>query len=99
MRWGHSFADTFYASHEWRRCRQAYLRSVGGLCERCAKKGLIVAADHVHHKVKLTPENISDPNVTYNWDNLEALCTECHREEHCRKRWFCGADGSVRIVR
>lgn len=38
-----------------------------------------------HHKVYITPTNINDPNITLNWDNLEALCQECHNKEHSAK--------------
>ena len=36
----------------------------------------------VHHKIALTPENINDPNITLNWENLELLCQDCHNKEH-----------------
>ena len=92
------FSDSFYKSFAWKKCREAYLSSVGRLCERCAKKGLIVPADQVHHKVKITPENINDPAITLNHDNLEALCMDCHQAEHKKKRWRCDPDGHVRIL-
>lgn len=73
------FAKQFYKSKDWQRCREAYIASVFGLCERkgCGKPGYIV-----HHKIKLTPLNINDPNVTLNWDNLQYLCLDCHNREH-----------------
>ena len=48
------FAKRFYKSKAWQECRASYLKSVGGLCERCYKKGLIVPATTVHHKIWLT---------------------------------------------
>jgi len=36
----------------------------------------------VHHKTYISPANINDPNITLNWDNLEALCATCHQREH-----------------
>ena len=89
--------DAFYSTWTWRRCKDAYLASVGGLCERCLAKGLITPAEQVHHKTRLTALNISNPAVTLNWDNLEALCTECHQAEHHPRRWRCGPDGHVAI--
>ena len=55
----------------------------------------------VHHKTELTPDNIDDPNITLNWDNLELLCRFCHAEVHdqrkrCR-RFAIGPDGEVII--
>lgn len=58
------------------------MKSVGGLCEDCAKKGKVTPAEEVHHIKFITPENINDPNVTLNWNNLVALCRECHRKRH-----------------
>lgn len=53
-----------------------------GLCERCARMGKLTPARLVHHKIPLTPNNISDPNIAVNPDNLEALCYECHDDVH-----------------
>lgn len=76
------FADQFYRSRAWKRCKDNYLKSVGGLCERCRANGLITPARIVHHKTYLTPENIKDSSISLNWDNLEALCKQCHEDEH-----------------
>ena len=36
----------------------------------------------MHHKTHLTPDNIDDPSVALNFDNLELLCREHHMQEH-----------------
>ncbi len=71
------FAEKFYKSKAWQRCRASYIASVFGLCEGCGRAGLIV-----HHKILLTPANINDPGVTLSWGNLELLCLDCHNREH-----------------
>ena len=71
------FAKAFYRSKEWLQCRDAFIKSVFGLCQRCKKPGHIV-----HHVIPLTPENIGDPNITLNWDNLMYPCLECHNNIH-----------------
>lgn len=76
------FAEQFYKSKAWQDCRAAYLESVGGLCECCLAQGRYTPAEIVHHKIELTPENINAPKVTLNWDNLEAVCRECHAMRH-----------------
>lgn len=76
------YAERFYKSIQWVNCRNAYMKSVGGLCEDCAKKGKITAAEEVHHIKFITPQNINDPNITLNWKNLVALCRECHKKRH-----------------
>lgn len=78
------YAKAFYLSPAWISCRAAYAKSVGGLCERCIKKGMYVPGVIVHHKNHITPDNISDPNILLNWDNLELLCRDCHADEHRR---------------
>ena len=96
------YAKTFYKSAAWLHCRDGYIKSVGGLCERCLAKGLIVPGYIVHHKCYLTPDNINDPDVSLNWLNLEYLCHECHNQEHFKekfeKRYTILADGSVAIL-
>lgn len=76
------YAKKFYQSKQWRQCREAFIASVGGLCTRCLKRGEVTAGYIVHHKTYITPQNINDPSVTLNFDNLEYLCRGCHNDEH-----------------
>lgn len=71
------FAKSFYHSAAWLKCRDAFLKSRHYQCERCGGPAVIV-----HHVQHITPGNISNPDITLNWDNLEALCLECHNNEH-----------------
>ena len=94
--------EAFYTSWTWRKCRKAFAEARGNLCERCLKKGIIEAGSRerpleVHHRTALTPENINNPSVTLNWDNLELLCKTCHDEERERrpKRWKIDENGHV----
>lgn len=93
------FAQSFYNSKQWQRTRNAYKKSVGNLCERCLARGLIVPAEIVHHKVPVSPSNITDPNITLAFDNLEALCRDCHADEHSRgnknRRYVIKENGAV----
>jgi len=74
------WAERFYKSKAWQEVRQAYFIYRHGICERCGKP-----ADIVHHKIYLTPENINDPSISLNFDNLELLCIDCHNKEHSSK--------------
>ena len=85
----------FYTSGAWAATRKAYKSYRGGLCERCLKHGLIKAGVDVHHKVRLTPDNVNDPNIALAFDNLELLCRECHEAEHSAKRFTVDALGRV----
>lgn len=71
------WAEWFYKSNAWTECRYAFLVSKYFICERCSGAAVIA-----HHKIYLTPQNIHDPDITLNWDNLEALCQDCHNKEH-----------------
>ena len=72
----------FYGSNQWRKTRDNYWRKRKGLCERCLSKGILKQGDQVHHKVRLTLQNINDPRITTDEHNLEVLCKECHENEH-----------------
>lgn len=107
-----TFAARFYSSPAWKQCRDAFRKSRGKLCERCLARGIINAGTkenplQVHHKIPITPDNIDDPAITLNWDNLETLCQQCHaaehidslrqREHHSKRRWKIGENGEVLI--
>ena len=96
--------ETFYTTWTWRKCRKAFAESKGNLCERCLKNGIIQPGSkdrplEVHHKVPLTAENVTNPKVTLNWENLELLCKTCHDQEQERrqKRWRISEDGRVTV--
>lgn len=76
------FAKAFYKSRAWKDCRDAYARSVRGLCEICLEKGVYKPGVIVHHKRHLCPENISDPTVALDWNNLQLVCRDCHAQLH-----------------
>ncbi len=65
----------------------------GGLCEVCHEKpGYIV-----HHKIKLTPKNINDAEVSLNHEYLQYDCKDCHDREEIHafiktKPLKCGFD-------
>ena len=72
------FAEAFYKSDKWQKCRAAYIAERllidVGLCEECHERvGFIV-----HHKEALTEQNINDPEITLNFSNMELVCKECH---------------------
>jgi len=88
----------FYNSAAWNKCRAEYLSIVGGLCERCLKKGLVVPARIVHHKEYINTNNITDPSVLLSHKNLEALCQECHNEEHHKNQRRYTVDECGRVI-
>lgn len=86
------FSRGFYHSPAWRRARDAAMRRAHGLCEECLARGTVRPAEIVHHKVELTPANVSDPSVATDPSNLECVCRECHARLH-GARGPCVRDG------
>jgi 5-methylcytosine-specific restriction endonuclease McrA len=78
------YARGFYNGKAWRDTQAAYMMSQHYVCERCGGMARIV-----HHIQYITPQNIHDPNITLSWDNLEALCIDCHNAEHMGKGGAC----------
>ena len=68
-----AFSRKFYNSSSWVKTSRAYKNSKFGICEKCGAIG-----EEVHHIIPLNPDNINDPNITLNWDNLMLLCRSCH---------------------
>lgn len=77
----HPSIARFYKSDEWKIARSMKIAAAAGRCEKCGAVGT-----EVHHIKHLTPDNIDDPLITINQDNLILLCNECHNKEHGR---FC----------
>ena len=93
------YAKAFYKSKAWRECQQTYKSMVGGLCEECLANGIYTAGVIVHHKEHITPDNITDPNVTLNYNNLKLVCRDCHAREHSSRqhRYFYDDLGNLAI--
>lgn len=72
------WAKSFYKTAKWIKCRKGYIANRllidGGLCEECKKESGYI----LHHKTLLTPNNIDNPEISLNWDNLEYVCKDCH---------------------
>lgn len=72
------WAKSFYQSKSWKLIRDYVFYQIDfGLCRRCGEPGELV-----HHKIYLTPQNINNPAISLNINNLETLCRTCHALEH-----------------
>lgn len=79
------YAESFYNSKAWRDTRDSFMSYKLYKCEKCGEVAKIV-----HHIKHITPSNIDNPMVTLSWDNLMALCQDCHNVIHGGS---CTADG------
>ncbi len=93
------YAESFYKSKTWQACRETAIRRDRYLCQDCMKKGFQTPAEEVHHIKPITPENIDNPEITLNLDNLVSLCKECHKARHTgrEKRYTVDEMGRVEI--
>lgn len=69
--------SSFYKTKAWRKVSKTYMTSKYYVCERCGQPATIC-----HHKTWLNGSNINDPSIALDFNNLEALCIECHNAEH-----------------
>ena len=88
----------FYGSMAWKNLREYVLSERGGLCERCRKAGKYRAAEVVHHRIPLGPDNVNDPDIALNPKNLECLCRDCHAAVHSSRRHMFDEYGNVVII-
>lgn len=80
-----SIDKNFYNSATWVSCSKSYLSCVNGLCEICLAEGRLTPARLVHHKVHMNAETVQVPELAYGFDNLQALCQDCHNRVHYGK--------------
>lgn len=71
----------FYNSPAWKALRNYKFGAADGLCERCLAKGIVRAAREIHH---IVPIEI-DYSKRLDYDNLIALCSDCHNKIHNRQ--------------
>lgn len=87
------FARALYKSKKWEKLRLCCMTrpvQMGDgrvcpplMCERCFERtGRLIPAEIAHHKKFVTPENIGDPEVTLNADNIMRVCRDCHARIH-----------------
>lgn len=75
-----TWAKGFYNSKKWKDCRSSYIsirQSIdGGMCEMCHQN----VGHIIHHKETLTPENITNPEISLNHKMLMFVCHDCHNK-------------------
>lgn len=76
----HEKYQHFYNSKSWHDLRNFKWQESNGLCELCLKDGIVREAREIHHIVPIN-ENW---NKRLDYDNLLALCSDCHNAQHER---------------
>lgn len=79
----HERSIDYYNTKGWKVLRSSYIRE-HPLCERCLEKGIIKAADEIHHKIPFMTGMSIDQRLSLLLDrsNLMSVCRDCHIEVH-----------------
>lgn len=72
--------SSFYNSKEWKLLRNKKWYDCDGICELCKKNGIIRQAKEIHHIIPIE----TDWSKRLDYDNLLALCSDCHNLQHER---------------
>ena len=73
----------FYARKAWSDLRWTLIIQRHGICGRCGKSFADDTSKLIgHHKIELTEETLTDPQVALNPANIELLCIDCHNHQH-----------------
>ena len=79
----------FYNSAEWKRCREqiiaARTKADGFIYDEFSGQPLLKNYDIVaHHKIPLTLQNVNDPSIALNPENIMIVSQASHNEIHAR---------------
>ena len=80
MNYHEKYAE-FYNSAEWKNLRNQKFFDADGLCELCRKNGIIKESKEIHHIIPIE----EDWSKRLDYDNLIALCSDCHNAIHNRQ--------------
>jgi len=67
----------FYGTKEWVKLARYIRIKYYYTCQVCGRRGV-----YVHHIIHITNDNLNDPNITLNENNLTLLCLDCHNDIH-----------------
>ena len=74
-----------YNDSRWKKIRNLYIKE-HPLCEKCMEKGVVTPAQDIHHVKSPFKDNEVNMNLLLNYNNLMALCRECHGDIHSKQQ-------------
>jgi predicted kinase len=80
----YAILQSFYVGKPWTKLRLVLIAERGPVCQKCGKV-ITDPADVIgHHIIELTVENVNNPNISLNPDNILLVCGNCHEAIHER---------------
>lgn len=83
MPWSNESRQSRGYGAEWEKVRKQVIARAKGLCEKCEREGKVAMGrdvDHVVSKAKAAALGWSQAKIDHP-DNLQYLCTPCHKEK------------------
>lgn len=74
----------FYCSKIWRELSYKLKIARGGKCERTGEVFTDLSQLIAHHKIELNENNVDNPSIALNPDNIEIISFKEHNKEHRR---------------
>lgn len=84
-----------YNNRAWRKMRDTYMHE-HPCCEKCLEKGKVKPAEDIHHKVSPFKGGEVNYNLLLDYDNLMAVCKECHGEIHAEQQGHISPEDVLR---
>lgn len=76
-----------YNNTTWRKLRDLFLKE-HPICQDCVAKGKITPAVDIHHLRSPFKGGEVNYGLLLDYNNLAALCKECHAERHNKEKGF-----------
>jgi 5-methylcytosine-specific restriction enzyme A len=76
-----------YASTRWKKLRLLFLQH-NPCCEECLNFEIVKPTTQIHHIISFMSTNdpIERDILAFSYDNLQALCDECHQLKHLPRK-------------
>lgn len=84
-----------YQNTAWRKLRDTYMHQ-HPICEECLKQGKITPATDVHHIRSPFQHGEINYNLLLDYDNLMALCKDCHGNIHAAQQGHVSPEEVIR---
>ena len=84
-----------YQNPTWRKLRDTYIHK-HPICEECLKQGKVTPATDVHHMISPFQHGEIKYNLLLDYDNLMALCKDCHGKLHAAQQGHISPEEVIR---